>query len=250
MNWLRAWATLVAGFLLLPIAIAAIVAFSSGDRLVFPPPGLGLRWFRAVLANGLLLDGLGRSLVIAAVSTILAAVAGTAAAVALNHHRFRGRGVAQAVVMLPIALPAIALGLGMLFTLPSLGLRAGLLAAILGHAVLGIPYVVAMVTASMANFDRALERASLSLGASPAQTFWRITLPLIRPGILAGAAAAFLMSLDNISLSLFITTGNTLPLRLIQRLTSYADPSIAAMSTLLLVVTLIPLVFLLPLLRK
>lgn len=243
---LRFYGVLVALFLLLPIVIAAVLAFSSGERLQFPPPGVSLRWFAVAVDNPQFMDGLRKSVVIALASTALAAVAGTAAAIAINHFRFFGRSAVQALLMLPIALPAIVLGLGLLFTLPMLDLRLGMLAATLGHAVLGIPYVVAMVLAALANFDRSLERASLNLGVGPARTFFRITFPHIRLGVIAGAIATFLISLDNISLSLFVTRGDTLPLRLMQHMLSYTDPSIAAMSTLLLFVSFLLLLFLLP----
>jgi putative spermidine/putrescine transport system permease protein len=243
---LRLFGAVVICFLLLPIAIAVVMAFSSGERLQFPPAGYSLRWFRAVLESSLLMDGLRLSLIIAVASTALATIAGTAAAIALNHYRFSGRVAVQAFLMLPLALPAIVLGLGMLFSLPLFHLRVGAVAAILGHAVLGLPYVVAMVLASLANFDRSLERASLNLGVGPAQTFLRITFPHIRVGVLAGAIATFLLSLDNISLSIFVTRNDTLPLRLMQHMLSYADPSIAAMSTMLLIVSLGLLLFLLP----
>jgi putative spermidine/putrescine transport system permease protein len=243
---LRLFGAIVVFFLLLPIAVAVVMSFSSGERLSFPPAGYSLRWFRAVLESATLMEGLRLSAIIAVTSAALATVAGTAAAIALNHYRFSGRVAVQALLMLPLALPAIVLGLGMLFSLPMFGLKVGPVPAILGHAVLGIPYVVAMVLASLANFDRSLERASLNLGVGPVQTFFRITLPHIRIGVLAGAIAAFLLSLDNISLSIFVTRNDTLPLRLMQHMLSYADPSIAAMSTVLLVASLGLLLFLLP----
>jgi putative spermidine/putrescine transport system permease protein len=152
----------------------------------------------------------------------------------------------QAVVMLPITLPAIVLGLGLLFTLSTYGLRPGLIALTIGHGVIGLPYVTAMVLAAFSNYDRTLERASLNLGVGPVRTFCRITLPLIRQGILAGAAVAFMMSFDNISLALFIAKGNTLPLRLMQQLLSYADPSVAAISTIVLVASFAVIALLLP----
>ena len=247
---LRLFSAVVVCFLLAPIAIAVVMAFSSGERLVFPPAAFSLRWFSAVIDSSLLMDSLKLSLVIATASTVLATIAGTAAAVALDHYRFVGRTPVQAFLMLPLAIPAIVLGLGMLFSLPLFGMRVGALAAIVGHAVLGLPYVVAMVLASLANFDRTLERASLNLGVGPFQTFFRITLPHIRIGVLAGAVATFLLSLDNISLSIFVTRNDTLPLRLMQQMLSYADPSIAAMSTLLLVASFVLLLFLLPFLAR
>jgi putative spermidine/putrescine transport system permease protein len=247
---LRLYSAVVVVFLLLPIVIAAVVAFNGGERPDFPPVNLSLRWFDSVLQSDLLMDGLRKSLIIAVGSTILASIAGSAAAIAINHYRFAGRTLIQTLLMLPVALPAIVLGLGMLFSLPMLDMDVGLFAATLGHAVLGIPYVIAMVLASLASFDRSLERASLNLGVGPLRTFIRITLPHIRPGVIAGAIASFLLSMDNISLSLFITRNDTLPLRLMQHMLSYTDPSVAAMSVMLLAISLFLLVVLLPLITR
>ncbi|HVX77444.1 MAG TPA: ABC transporter permease [Bradyrhizobium sp.] len=247
---LRLYGSVVVVFLLLPIVVAAAVAFNGGERPDFPPIYLSLRWFVSALRSDLFMDGLGKSLIIAFASTVLAATAGSAAAIAINHYRFPGRTLIQTILMLPVALPAIVLGLGMLFSLPMLGLNVGLVAATLGHAVLGIPYVIAMVSASLASFDRSLERASLNLGVGPLRTFFRITLPHIRPGVIAGAIASFLLSMDNISLSLFITRNDTLPLRLMQHMLSYTDPSVAAMSVMLLLISLALLLALLPFLAR
>lgn len=246
----RFFATFVVLFLLGPIAIAGIVAFSSGSRLEFPIPGLSLRWFAIALSKPQYIEGLTASLVIGFGNAVLATVAGTGAALALNHYRFRGRSLIQALVMLPIAMPAIVLGLGLLFTLAVYHMEPGLLAGTLGHSVLGVPYVVAMVTSALSNYDRSVERASMNLGVGPVKTFFKITLPLIRGGVIAGAASAFLISFDNISLSLFITRGDTLPLRLMQQLLAYADPSVAAISTLLVLASLACMVVLLPLVRR
>jgi putative spermidine/putrescine transport system permease protein len=243
----RFFAAFVILFLLGPIAIAMIVAFSSGDRLEFPIPGFSLRWFGIALSKPQYIEGLTVSVIIGLGNAIIATIAGTGAALALNHYRFRGRSVVQAIVMLPIAMPAIVLGLGLLFTLSIYHMEPGMLAGTFGHAVLGVPYVVAMVTSALSNYDRSVERASMSLGVGPVMTFFKVTLPQIRGGVIAGGVAAFLISFDNISLSLFITRGDTLPLRLMQQLLAYADPSISAISTLLVLVSLVGMVFLLPL---
>lgn len=118
--------------------------------------------------------------------------------------------------MLPLSLPGVVIGLGVLFTLGVFGMRAGLGAAVAAHSVLGVPYVTYLVLATLANYDITLEHASLNLGASRWETFHRIALPLIAPGVLAGAMCAFLISFDNIALSIFLTRGDTLPLRLMQ----------------------------------
>ena len=237
-------------FLFAPIIVAGVVAFSSSDRLEFPIPGLSLRWFAVALTKPQYLEGLTNSAIIGLGNAVIAVVAGTGAALALHRHRFPGRAVVQAIVMLPIAMPAIVLGLGLLFTLAAYDMRPGLLAATLGHAVLGVPYVVAMVTAALATHDGSLERASLNLGVGPVRTFIRITLPSIRVGVVAGGISAFLISFDNFSLSLFITRGDTLPLRLMQQLLAYADPSVAAISTVIVGATLVGMIGLLPWVMK
>ena len=247
---LNGYGLLVTAFILLPMALPVAVAFTSGDSLTFPPHGLSLRWFAAALDNAQFMTGLRLSLVIAFGSTVIATVAGIGAGVAISRYRFRGRGVVQAVLLAPLALPAIVLGLGLLFVLPWFGLRSGVVATMLGHALLGLPYVLSMVLAAFSNYDPALERASLNLGAGPVRTFFYVTLPLVRGGILAGALAAFLLSFDNISLSIFLSNNDTLPLRMMQQMQSYADPSVAALSTLLLIVSLGALLVIVPYLRQ
>ena len=233
-----------------PPIIGVIVAFSSGSRLEFPIPGVSLRWFEEALNKPQFIEGLFVSTVIATGNAVLATVAGTGAAIALNHYVFPGRAMIQSAVMLPIVIPGILIGLGLLFTLSAYGMRPGLLAATIGHAVLGVPYVVAMVTAALANYDRSLERASLNLGVGPVLTFFKITLPLIKGGVIAGAITAFLLSFDNFSLSLFITRGDTLPLRLMQELRGDAHLSVAAISTVLVLGSLLLLLVLLPVIAR
>ena len=149
---------------------------------------------------------------------MIAAVAGTTAAIAINHFQFPGRELARVVVLAPLTLPGIVIGIAILLVLPWFGLSIGMLATVLGHAMIGIPYVAYMVLASLSNYDMTLERASANLGATNWQTFCRITLPLIQPGIVAGTVCVALISFDNIALSLFLSRGDTLPLRLMQQI--------------------------------
>lgn len=233
-------------FLMAPIVVGVIVSFSSGYRLEFPIPGFSLRWFEDALTKPQFIEGLVISLIIAAGNAVLATIAGTGAAIALNHYDFPGRTLIRAAVMMPLIIPGILLGLGLLFSLSIFGIRPGILATTLGHAVLGVPYVVAMVAAALANYDRSLERASMNLGVGPVRTFFKVTLPLIKNGVIAGAISAFLISFDNFSVSLFVSRGDTLPLRLMQELRGYVDPSVAAMSTVLIFGSLVLLTILLP----
>lgn len=229
-------------FLLAPLVFPMIISFSSGSRIEFPPPGFSLQWYKAAWANELFLAGAVTSLIIAVITTAISIVAGTAAAIAINHYRFAGRSLVQVVLMLPLALPAIVKGLGVLFVLPSYHMSQGIAATVLSHCTMCIPYVAYLVLASLASYDITLEQASANLGASRSRTFFRITLPLIKPGIVAGGVFAFLMSFDNISLSLFTSNGDTLPLRLMQHIQHQEDPAVAAVSSVLVLVALVVMV--------
>ena len=223
----------VALFLLAPLVMAVTLSFSTSTQLEFPPPGLTLKWYRAALENNQFVDGLWKSLWTASFATAIATVVGTAAAIALNHYRFFGRAAVQLVLIMPLALPGIVVGLGQLFALRYLGMMPGDHATAISHAVLGVPYVTFLVLSSLSSYDVTLEQASANLGARWWRTFWLITLPQIRSGVIAGALFAFLISFDQISTSLFVARGDTLPLRLLQYIQYNNDPSVAAVSTLL-----------------
>ncbi len=237
-RWLALHVALVCVFLLAPIVAAIILSFSSVAKLVLPPPGLSLQWYEAALHERKFVTGLINSLWIAAISSSIAGFAGTLAAVALNNYRYAGKEVMRVLLIMPLIVPSLVIGLGLLQTYTLAGVAGtGLWQASLGHAVIGLPYVVYLVLAAMAHYDVRLEHASMTLGASRVATFRRITLPLIRPGVVAGMAFAFLVSFDEVALSLFLTRGDTLPLRLIQHIQYYADPSVAAVSSLLAVLS-------------
>lgn len=241
-RWLAFYVIVVSAFLLAPIVIAVILSFSSVEQLAFPPPGFSLRWYLAAWENDKFMTGFAVSALIATISSLLAGVAGTLAAVALNNYRFAGRAAMRALIVIPLVVPTIVIGLGLLQGFARLEVGPGVLAASLGHAVIGLPYVTYLVLAAMSNYDVRLEDASVTLGASRLTTFFRVTLPLIRPGIIAGIAFAFLMSFDQVSISLFLTRGDPLPLRLMQHIQYNADPSVAAVSTVLVIASLVVMV--------
>ena len=147
---LTVYACLVLLFLIAPLAVAVILSFSGGPALTLPPPSWSVRWFLEAYRNEHFRTGFLNSIVIAASAAGIAAIAGTAAAVAINHYQFRFRLAVQALVLTPLSLPGIALGLGILFALPDYGLAPGSMATILGHSVLAIPYVCTMVLATLA----------------------------------------------------------------------------------------------------
>jgi putative spermidine/putrescine transport system permease protein len=241
---------LVSAFLMAPIAVAVVLSFSSVSQLEFPPPGLSLDWYRVAWDNDKFVNGFIVSTAIAAISSTIAGIAGTFAAVAINNYRFFGRAAIQSLVIMPLIIPAVVIGLGLLQALSTFGLRPGILAASLGHSVMGIPYVVYLVLAALSGYDIRLEHAAQSLGASRLRTFLDVTFPVVRPGMVAGIAFAFLMSFDNVAMSIFLARGDPLPLRLMQHIQYYADPSVAAVSTVLLAISLVALVLFGRMLRK
>lgn len=237
---LAAYVVVVCLFLVLPILAAVVMSFSSVSMIALPPPGLSLQWYAAALSERRFVQGFVLSCQIAATSSLIAGATGTLAAVALNNFRFNGREALRLLLILPLIVPSIVIGLGLLQGYAILGLGGvGFWQATLGHTVIGVPYVVYLVLASMANHDTRLEQAALSLGATRLQVFTGITLPLIRVGVLSGTAFAFLISFDEVALSLFLTRGNTLPLRLVQHIQHYADPSVSAVSTLTTLVSVV-----------
>jgi ABC-type spermidine/putrescine transport system permease subunit II len=221
-------------FLAAPMLVAVVVSFSSSSQISFPPPGWSFKWYAAAFGNRALVEGIVLSVAIALAATCISAILGTAAAIAINHHDFRGRSFIRSFLFLPLVLPGVVLGIALLFALPTLGLKIGPIPTTIGHCVIGVPYVTYLVLASLANYDLGLERASATLGANRWQTFRWVTWPLIKDGIVAGAIFCFLLSFDNVAISIFLSRGDTLPLRLMQHIQFVADPSIAAVSTALI----------------
>jgi putative spermidine/putrescine transport system permease protein len=241
---LALYAVLVGFFLVLPLVLAVILAFSSGNNLQFPPPGFSFQWMHKAAQSEPFQQGLVISLIVALCSSLISAIAGSAAAVAINHFRFSGRALMQVFLMSPLSMPGIVVGLAVLFVLPWFGMKPGIVSNVCGHSVIGTPYVAYMVLASLNNYDMTLDRAAANLGAGRWRTFKDITLPLIWPGIAAGTICAFLLSFDNVALSLFLSKGDTLPLRLMQSIQFYADPSVAAASVILVFMSFAALPFL------
>lgn len=231
---------LVAFYLIFPMVLTIPISFNSIERIQFPPRGLSFRWYEEFL-------GIGRgqdtrwlttsllSLQIAAATAVIATVLGGLAAVPIVRRSFRGKGLVQTFLILPLVFPVIVLAVGLFFLYIPLGLLGNPLAIILGHAVLATPYVTIIIAATLKGMDESLEWASLSLGASQLRTLREVTIPLIWPGIAAGALFAFLTSFDELLIALFVSgTGSvTLPRLLWDFIRTEASPVLAVVSTLL-----------------
>ena len=249
-GWLAVIATIIALFLIAPSIVVIVLSFSSGHLMTFPPPGFGLTWYQHFFATERWTASTWHSVQIGLVSMIFSTVLGTLAAFGLVRGRPRSARFIMALMLSPVIVPVIITAIGMFITFRQLGLGsfAGLVAA---HTVLGIPYVFVTVTAALYDLDPDYELAALNLGALPVQSFWRITLPLILPGVLTGAIFAFVASWDEVVVALFLSTPQlrTLPVTMWEEARQTVDPTIAAASSMLTLLTFFIIVFL-PLLSK
>lgn len=226
--------------LVAPTAIVIIVSFTSGFSLRFPPPGYSLRWYAELWDAWQLHFAAMNSLKVAAAATGLSILLGTAAGLGIARSQRVSAKMLDSLFMSPLVLPALAFGLSALMFFSALGMPVSPLTLIIGHTVVCVPYVVRNTVAALSQLDPTLLECSASLGADKVYTFRRITLPLIRPGILAGGFIAFMSSFDNVPVSLFLRDAATdmLPIRMWQDLEGKLDVTIAALSGVLIVFTI------------
>jgi putative spermidine/putrescine transport system permease protein len=234
-------ATLATLLLLAPTVVVIVLSFTSGFSLKFPPPGYSLRWYASLPDAFQLQYAALNSLKVAAASTLLAVVLGVAAALAIARSEKVMARVLDSLFMSPLILPALAFGLASLIYFSRIGIELSLWTLVIGHTVVGVPYVIRTTVAALSQLPPALLESSASLGANRAYTFRRVTLPLIAPGIAAGAFISFMSSFDNVPVSLFLRDASTdmLPIRMWQDLEGRLDVSIAAVSSLMVLVTLV-----------
>ncbi|OPY96648.1 ABC transporter permease [Bradyrhizobium sacchari] len=234
---------LVMTFLLLPGMLDVVMSFSGGAYLEFPPSTLSLQWYRSFLGDpswtGALWTSVQVGLIVAALSTIV----GTLAAYGLSRTTPRIRSSFTMCLMAPITFPAIVVGVAIYFGMAKIGLVGTVSGIVLTQSVGATAYAVVIVSATLATFDRRLERAALSMQASPIQTLVRVTMPLIRPGIIGGALFAFIHSFDEVVQTSLVSgfAIRTLPLKMWENMRNELDPTIAAIGSLL---TLLPILWL------
>ena len=236
------WGLALLGVLLLtlPSVVVIVVSFTSGYSLKFPPPGYSFRWYVSLLDAWQLQFAAGNSLKIAIWTTTLSVLIGVPAALAIARSPTARAKVLDSLFMSPLVLPALSFGLAALMFFSLIGLSVSPLTLVIGHVIVCVPFVLRTTIASVAQLEPTLLESSASLGASRLYTFRRITLPLIRPGIMAGAFIAFMSSFDNVPVSLFLRDARTdmLPIRMWQDLEGKLDVSIAAVSGVMIVLTL------------
>lgn len=236
------WATalLVLMFLITPIIAIIPLSFTSDSLLSYPLPDWSLRWYVELWNSPVWMRALKNSLIVAAGATGLATIMGTATAVALNHRSCPWPGVLTAFLMTPMIVPVIITAVASYFFYSRLGLTNTFIGMIFAHTILGAPFVVITVSATLKGFDANQVRAAYSLGAKPLHAFCTVTLPQILPGVVSGAVFAFVTSFDEVIVALFIAGAEqfTLPRQMFSGIRENLDPTIAAVATVMVLVSL------------
>ncbi|MCO5089578.1 ABC transporter permease [Bosea sp. (in: a-proteobacteria)] len=239
--WLAGFTVMVCVFLVTPIAVVLLSSLTAAEYVTFPPQGLSLRWYVAVLQNEEFLGSLMVSLRVAAISSLIACVVGVSAAIGLVRLRFPGRGLVEGLFLSPLMIPGIVLGVAILQFYARSGLISSTASLIAGHLAITIPYVTRLAIGSLVGFDERLELAAQNLGASPLQAFRRITLPILFPAIAGAFAFAFIVSFEDVNLSLFLSSpqATTFPVRIYTYMSQESSPIISAASSLLVLIVLV-----------
>ena len=226
--------------ILTPLFFVGWLAFFSNEIVTFPPQGYTLRWFAHIFDQNNFVSGFITSLQVGVAAMLGGLLLGIPASLVLARRRFRGREALNTLLVLPLVVPGIVAGTAIYVfqievelatELPLLGSLAGL---VLAHIMITIPWTARLLTASLSGFDRSIEEAAQNLGATPVQAFWRITMPVIKPGIVAAALFSFIISFGNLEMTLFLVAPGqtTLPIAILQYLQWRIDPTIAAVSLL------------------
>ncbi len=226
----------------LPIFVVVVFSFND-SRLPVAWKGFTWKWYEALFKDAALMEALGNSIFLGFLSCLFAAVIGTLGAIGMARVHYKSKGMMEYLSMVPIIVPEIILAMVFMVFFARLGLPFGMVTLVIAHTAFCIPYVFMMVKARLVGIDKSLEEAARDLGASPARTFFDITLPLILPAVLSGCILAFAMSFDDVVISLFVTgpTTSTLPIKVYTQLKTGVTPEINALCTVILAVVVLGL---------
>ncbi len=231
------WLGAVCVFMVLPLAIIVVSSFSAVSYGAWPPPAYSLQWYRNLLGQPGLVEAALLSVRVAALTTVLTTLLGLGVAVALTRHRFIGRRLTEGLTFAPIVVPKVALGFAIFIYLNRTGLYGeGTLGLVAAHVVITLPFASTLLTAALVRADVDTEAAARDLGAHPLRAFAAATLPQIRPALVATALFAFILSFDEVDASVFLLPidRQTLPVWMYTYMQQYQDPTLAALSALLI----------------
>jgi len=228
-------------FLLAPVLVVVPLSFSGDAYLSFPPSSWSFHWYKQILAEPKIVSAFGTSLLLACSTMTISVAVGLPAAYALVRLKVRGANLLMSLFTAPLLLPSIVLAIAILVIFASLGMLGTFKGLLAGHVIVTLPYAVRILSTALAGLPIACEEAAATLGASPTVVFYRVTLPLMLPGLVATAALAFLVSFDEVVLSLFLSGPrlSTLPVEMFHYVETRTDPLIAALSCILVVATLV-----------
>lgn len=249
---LRALVGLTLLFLILPILVIIPLSFNADSFLMYPMTGFSLRWYEEIFTSATWLRSFTNSLIISPFATLLAMVFGTLAAIGLVRANFRGKALLTAVLISPMVVPVVIVAVAMYIAFAPLGLTGSYTGLIIAHAVLGVPFVITTVSATLQGFDFNLVRAASSLGANPVTTFFKVTLPQVAPGVISGGLFAFATSFDEVVVTLFLASPEqaTLPRQMFSGIRENISPAIAAVATILILMSTLMLMTLEALRRR
>lgn len=226
-------------FLYAPILVLMVFSFNA-ERSTQVWGGFSTRWYGELLRDQSVLDAFYNSLIVGGAATLVSTAIGTLTALALTRHRFRGKAAADSTIYAATVMPEIVVGVSLLAFFVAVGLQLGLVTIIIAHVAFCISFVTIVVRARLSGMDRSVEEAAQDLGANPVTTFLRVTLPLILPGVMAGALLAFTLSFDDFVITFFVAGvgSSTLPLKIYSMIKFGVSPVINALSTVILVATM------------
>ncbi len=226
-------------YLFAPLALVVVFSFSTSPRSAFPPTDFSLTWYEQAFSDSRFMPALRNSVIAAAVSALVAAVLGTLFALGLVGVRRRARSAASGISLLPAVFPGLLIGIALTVFFLWFGVGLNLTTAIIGHALIGLPFVILTMNARMDGFDLSMLEAARDLGASPTRTFRDITFPLIRPSIIGSMMLVMAISLDEFVVTFFLVgSDQTLPVLIWSMLRRGIDPSVNAIATVLIVATI------------
>jgi putative spermidine/putrescine transport system permease protein len=226
-------------FILAPIVVVIGASFNADSYMAFPPEDFSLRWFETVFQDVSYMSSLWTSVKLGIFSSIFALLIGTIAAYGIERVPTRWRNPLSSFFTSPLQIPTIVLGIALFQLFNGLGIELSFTTLLLGHLILCLPYVIRTVGASLYRFDRSVEEAALTLGANQQKVFIKVTLPLLRPALLASSIFSFVVSFGNLAISMFLTSSKmtTLPIKMFGYVQFSPDPRIAAISTVVIIVT-------------
>lgn len=234
-------------FLMSPLLVVILASFSPTALVLFPPKGFSLEWYKNIFTSSTnFRGGFINSIQIAVIATAVDIILGVTASLAVSRYRFKGRDVLVTFFSSPMYMPTVAFAFVLLQSFSAIGSVPAFLRILLGHGVIILPYIVRNTLAVLAGFNWALEDAAASLGANPIQVFLKVTIHLVKPGVIAGALLSFLYSFDEVVLSSLLSSPRfvTLPIRILNYLEFSFDPTLAAISTLLILFSFTAIVLL------